>query len=98
DGKRYELLLLRRRYYLDSDRTSFGGVADIHEGHLVCTVGVIPLGQLDRVAGIPEVLEVHPLDHPSGVHVQARDHPQRHAHQPSPSVLSMAETASTSIT
>ena len=41
---------------------------------------VVGGGQLDRVAGVAQVDEVDALDHPPGVHVEARDHPDRHRH------------------
>ena len=38
------------------------------------------LGQLDRVAGVAELLEVDALDHPAGVDVEARDDADGEAH------------------
>ena len=46
---------------------------DVEEGQLVGALGVVGPGQLDRVAGVAELLEVDALDHPAAVDVEARD-------------------------
>jgi hypothetical protein len=56
------------------------GRGDVQEGQLVRAFGVVPGGEFDRVAGVPQVAEVHALDDPARVHVQARDHPHRNRH------------------
>ena len=60
-------------------RPAAGG-GDVEEGQLVGALGVVDAGHLDRVAGVAQVGEVDALDHPPGVHVQARDHPYRDGH------------------
>jgi hypothetical protein len=47
---------------------------DVEEHDLVGALGVVAGGQLDRVAGVPQVDEVDTLDHASGVDIEARDH------------------------
>ncbi len=49
---------------------------DVEEGELVRAGGVIDDGLLDRIAGVAQLKEIHPLHHPAVLHVQARDHPK----------------------
>ena len=52
---------------------------DVEEDELVGALGVVALGELDRVAGVAQVDEVGALDDPPGVDVEAGDDPlQRH--------------------
>ena len=60
-------------------RPSCGG-RDVEEGQLVGTLGVVAPGQLDRVAGVAEVLEVHALDDAPRVDVEAGDDADGEAH------------------
>src|SRR5690606_8818555 len=57
---------------------------DVEERQLVGTLRVVPRGELDRVARVAQVLEVHALDDASGVDVEAGDHADRHGHEDSP--------------
>ena len=47
---------------------------------IVGTLRVVRPGQLDRISGVPQLLEVDALDHPPGVDVQAGDHADRERH------------------
>jgi hypothetical protein len=69
---------------------------DVQEGQLVGALGVIERGHLHRVAGVPQLPEVHPLDHPAAVHVQAGDDPDgnRHACSTSASASSRVKAPS----
>src|SRR5690606_8271387 len=53
---------------------------DVEDGELVRARLLVGGGQLHRVAGVPQVAEPHPLDHPPRGHVQAGDHPDRGRH------------------
>src|SRR5690606_37138790 len=57
-----------------------GGGGDVEERELVGPGRVIGGGQLDRVPGIAEVLEIDALDHPPGIDVQAGNHTHRNTH------------------
>ena len=48
---------------------------DVEEDQLVGALGVVAGGQLDRVAGVAQVDEVHALDDAAGVDVEAGDDP-----------------------
>src|SRR3954465_12573265 len=50
------------------------GRGDVEEHELVGALGVVALGELDRVAGVADVDEVRPLHDPAGVDAEARDH------------------------
>ncbi len=64
------------------------GGGDVEEHQLVGALGVVPGGQLHRVPGVEQVGELHALDHPAGVHVEAGDHPDgAHAATPSSTVI-----------
>ena len=71
----------RARHDLHRRGAALVGGGDVEEGQLVGTLGVVGAGQLDRVAGVAQLLEVDALDHPAAVDVQARDHAdgERHA-------------------
>ena len=56
------------------------GGGDVEEGQLVGALGVVHPGQLDRVAGVAQLLEVDALDHAPGVDVEARDDADGEAH------------------
>jgi hypothetical protein len=73
DRERDEHLLGSRTDDLHRRRATLVGGRDVEEGQLVGSLGVVQLGQLDRVAGVAQLLEVHALDHPAGVHVEAGD-------------------------
>jgi hypothetical protein len=47
---------------------------DVEEHELVGALGVVALGQLDRIAGVADVDEVRALDDAARVDVEARDH------------------------
>ena len=59
---------------LDDRVAALVGRGDVEEDELVGALGVVALGQLDRVAGVAQVDEVRALDDAAGVDVQARDH------------------------
>ena len=73
DGERDEHLLGGARDDLHRGGPALVGGGDVEEGQLVGALGVVRLGQLDRVAGVAQVLEVDALDHPAAVDVEARD-------------------------
>ena len=64
-----------RRDHVEDGVAVVGRRGDVEEDHLVGALGVVAAGQLDRVAGVDEVDEVHALDDPTGVDVEARDDP-----------------------
>ena len=68
------------RHDLHRGRAALVRGGDVEEGQLVGALRVVQLGQLDRVAGVAQVLEVDALDHPPGVDVQARDDAYGEAH------------------
>ena len=57
--------------------------SDVKEAEFVGTRCVIGLGDLHRISGIAEVDEVHALDDPAVLHVEAGDEP-RLEHQRTP--------------
>ena len=69
---------------------------DVEEGQLVDALRVVDLGELDRVAGVTEVLEVDALDDPAGVDVEAGDDPggDRHATKSRPALDGAARVGS----
>ena len=75
---------------VQKDRPIFVAGRDVQEDQLVGTLFVITLGHRDRVARVPEIEEVGPLDHAAMVDVEARDDPlgQHAQSQPSPTAAS----------
>ena len=65
--------LARSRCHRDGRLASFVGGSDVEEDDLVGTLLVVGVGQVDRVARIAQVDEVHALDDAPVLHVQARD-------------------------
>jgi hypothetical protein len=49
----------------------FVGGGDVEKDQLICALGVIPFGKLDRIASITQADEVGALDHAPGVYVKA---------------------------
>jgi hypothetical protein len=84
DGERDEHLLRGAAHHVVHGLPVAAGRGDVQEHQLVGSLGVVHPGHLDRVAGIPQVAEVHALDHPPRVHVEARDHPDGDGHVPAP--------------
>ncbi len=80
DGERDEDLLGGARHDLQGGRAALVGGGDVEEGQLVGALGVVLPGQLDRVAGVAQVAEVHPLDDAPGVDVEAGDHADGETH------------------
>ncbi len=58
---------------LDDGVATLVGRGDVEEDELVGALGVVALGQLDRIARVADVDEVRALDDAAGVDVQARD-------------------------
>ena len=54
---------------------------DVEEGELVRPLLVVAPRDLDRIAGIHDVDEPHPLDDPARVHVETRDDARRESHR-----------------
>ncbi len=81
DGQRDEHLLGGAADHVVHGLALAAGRGDVQEHQLVGAVPVIGGGQLDGVAGVAQVAEVDALDHPPGVHVQARDDPDGHGGQ-----------------
>ena len=73
-----------------------GAGGDVEEGQLVGTLRVVDPGHLDRVTGVPQIDEVHALDHPAGVDVQARDDADGEGHAPAQRTASASISTSIS--
>src|SRR5262249_53018765 len=80
-GQRDEHLVGRAAHHVVGRLAAGRRGGDIQKGQLVGALGVVAGGQLDRIAGVPPALEVHALDAPPGVDVQAGDHPYRNGHR-----------------
>jgi hypothetical protein len=80
DGERDEHLLGRGA----NDVVGRVAVVDrrrhVEEGDLVRTLLVVAAGELDRVAGVAQVLEIHALHDAPGGNIEARDHAHRNGH------------------
>ena len=50
------------------------GGGDVEEDELVRALGVVARGELDGIARVADIDEVHALDHAAGVDVEAGDH------------------------
>ena len=77
DGERDEHLLRGASDHVLGRRAALDGGRDVEEHELVGAFGVVARGELDRVAGVAEVLEPHALHDAARVDVQARDDPLR---------------------
>ena len=75
DGQRNEHLLGGASDDIDHGVPAVRRGGDVVENQLVGPFAVVAGGQLNRVAGIAEVLELHPLDHPTGIDVEAGNDP-----------------------
>ena len=94
DGEGDEDLLGGAGHHVDHGPPVVRRRGDVEEDQLVGALGVVAGGQLDRVAGVEQVDELDPLDHPAGVHVEAGDHPDRaHAATPSSTVIRPSTSA-----
>ena len=83
DGERDEHLLGGACDHVVGRGAVLDGRRDVEEHELVGALGVVARGELDRVAGIAELLEPDALDDAARVDVQARDDPLReHAISP----------------
>src|SRR5699024_4491218 len=71
-----------------------GGGGDVEEGELVRALRAVAGGELHRVPGIAQVLEVHTLDDAARVDVQAGDDPYGQAHA---SILSRSSSSAPSM-
>ncbi len=69
---------------------------DVEEGDLVGALLVVAAGDLHRVTGVADVLELDALDHAAVVHVQTRNDAfgQRHLGSPQPLKVSQKAWAS----
>ena len=76
---------------VDHRVASVAGGRDVEEHELVGPLGVVALGELDRVAGVADVDEVDALHDATGRDVEARDDP-RDAHQPARRVAATASS------
>jgi len=73
DRERYEDVVGGAAGELDDRLAALVRGGDVEEDELVGALGVVALGQLDRVAGVAQPDEVGPLDDAAGVDVEARD-------------------------
>jgi hypothetical protein len=80
DGERDEHLLGGPPDHVVHGVPAAAGRGDVQEGQLVGALGVVEGGQLHRVPGVAQRAEVHALDHPAPVDVQAGNDPHRDAH------------------
>src|SRR5690606_22190347 len=71
DGERVDRLAGDALDGMQGGIAAFMGGSDVEEGDLVGTLLVVAAGDLHRVAGVTDVLELHALDHPAVFHVQA---------------------------
>src|SRR5699024_4178309 len=83
DGQRHEDLLGGAGDDVQRGRAALRRGGDVEEGDLVGALGAVAAGQLDRVPGVAEVLELDPFDDASGVDVEAGDHTYGHTHRSS---------------
>ena len=81
-GQRHEADLGRAADHVPEDLALFVAGGDVEKYQLIGSLGVIPRGDLDRIAGIPQVEEVRSLDHPAMVDIKARDDPLGQHAQP----------------
>ncbi len=86
DGQRHETDLGRPTDDVQQDRPIFVTGRDVEEHQLVGPFAIVPRGDLDRIAGVPEVQEVRPLDDTPMVDVQAGDDPLCQHAQPRPEI------------
>ncbi len=73
DGEGHEALLSDVADHVVHNVSAFMACGDVEKHQLISPLLVIPPGHLDRVAGVADVLKVHPFDHPPVANVQARD-------------------------
>ncbi len=98
-GQGDEHLLGRAGDHVDHRPALVRRCGDVEEHDFVGALLVVAAGQLDRVAGVDEVGEAHPLDHPAGVDVEAGDHPNgAHAATPSATLRRPSTRARPAIT
>src|SRR6266581_1795839 len=80
DGQRDEDLVGGPPDHVVHGVPAVAGRGDVEENQLVDAAGVVGGGQLDRVAGVPQVTEADPLDHAAAVDVEAGDDPDGDGH------------------
>src|SRR5690606_2040226 len=73
DGERDEYLAGHALDGMQGGITAIDAGGDVEEGDLVGTLLVVAAGDLHRVAGVADVLELDALDHAAVVHVEAGD-------------------------
>ena len=84
DRERDEDLLGRAAHHVVRRLAVAAAGRDVEEGQLVDALRVVELGELDRVAGVAEVLEVDALDDAPGVDVEAGDDTDGNSHTAQP--------------
>ena len=77
DGERDEHLLGGPRDDVVGRRTLAAARGDVEKGQLVRALAAVPSGQLDGVPRVAQAGEVHALDDPALVDVEAGDDPDR---------------------
>jgi hypothetical protein len=83
DGERDEHVLGRAPRQLDDRLALLVGSGDVEEDQLVRALRVVAGRELDGIAGVAQVDEVRPLDHPPPIDVEAGDDPlERHDRYP----------------
>src|ERR1035437_8728121 len=83
-GQRNEQPLRRAAREIEDRPARFAGRADVEKDDLVGALPLVALGKLDRIADVPQSLELHTLHDPSPRHVEADDHTAREAHRRRP--------------
>ena len=73
DGQRHEDPLGGAGHHVENDAALFVRGGDVEKGQFVRPLGVIGLGRLHRVAGVAQLDELHPLDHPAVFDVETGD-------------------------
>ena len=58
---------------VEDDLPPFIGSSNVKKHEFIGTFTVVDLGDFDRIAGIANIDELHPLDHPSLTHVETGD-------------------------
>src|SRR3989449_11657346 len=73
DRERYEHFISDAPHHIDSGIPSLRGCSYVEKNELVGSLIVVGAGQLDRVAGVPQIQEPDAFDHASVGDVEARD-------------------------
>ncbi len=92
DGERQRKDLANRAHHLEGVTAALGGGADIEDDELVGALFGVGGGELHRIAGVAQPLELDALDDPAVLDIETRNDPRQQHQTASPAAASQRST------